>query len=407
MLRALDLDRGLLSKLALVFLVGCATPPKLSEIVALEKLRTDPTLSDPDRRAFDLLAASDALLVRSSGEWEHRKIQAAREDALMGQIKMKTAVAILQAEQAAGRVAELDAALAVARDEAGRLDDQLATAQEEVDLLERLRATKASAAKERATLSAQADVAKKKAETERQRFSEQLAAAKRRADALDGLRRAELAVKTADTVDAGLLAKAKYGAAVAMLQEAHKEFDAGHWDETLARTTLAESEAQAGITLARPQYEKAAQVLSNRARDRALEMDATALPGVAIRLSRDGDLQRLVLIFHGLFADKSSTMLPDGAKALDQVKELLAKYPTYPLQLTGFTDDQGKPDALVAISLARSNAVYWALVARGIDPKRISVDGKGPANAIADNSTPSGRAENSRVELSILYHSAE
>jgi outer membrane protein OmpA-like peptidoglycan-associated protein len=170
---------------------------------------------------------------------------------------------------------------------------------------------------------------------------------------------------------------------------------------------MAESEARAALDQARPAYEKAARALSAGARDRALEADATGVPGATVRLARDGDLQRLVMVLHGLFSDRKTTLSPEGGKALDAVKDLLGKYPTYPLQLTGYTDDQGKPDDLVALSLARANAVYWALVSRGIDPKRISVDGKGAANPLADNATPAGREANRRVELAVLYHASE
>ena len=101
--------------------------------------------------------------------------------------------------------------------------------------------------KERRSLSEQIDSTKKQAVSERQRMADQLAAEKRRAEALDGIRHAELAIQTAETVDAPRYAKAKYTAATTMLQQAHKEFDAGHWDEALARTTLALAEAQGGL----------------------------------------------------------------------------------------------------------------------------------------------------------------
>ncbi len=376
--------------------IGCATPPKLNEIVALEKLRQDPTLSDPDRKAFDLLAAADALLIQSLAEWDHRDLYQARRDALIGQIKLKTAVAILQSEAASRKLAEQEAELSIAQDEETRLEEQLAFAREEVDLLQRWGAVKASVAREREAISG-----------ERKKLADQLADAKKRAEALDGLRKAELAVKTAETVDAPRFAKAKYEGALRALQAAHTEYDSGHWTETVARTSLAESEARAALDQARPAYEKAAQAMSAGARDRAMEADATAVPGATVRLVRDGDLQRLVMVLHGLFSDRKTTLSPEGGKALDAVKDLLGKYPTYPLQLTGHTDDQGKPDELVALSLARANAVYWALVSRGIDPKRISVDGKGAANPVADNSTAAGRDANTRVELSLLYHASE
>ena len=386
---------------------SCASSPKPKEIVALEDLRSNPTLSDPDRQAFDLLAAADGLLVLASREWEGRNPVAARRDALMGQIKMKTALALLEAERTRARVAQLDEELAISRDEEERLDAQLATAQEETELLERLQKMKLASAAQKKELSEAVDSAKKQAATERQRLTEQLAADKRKAEALSAIRVVELTLKIAETVDAPHYARAKYVAATGMLQDAHKEFDAGHWDESAARSTLAKAEAEGGIAVARPQYEKAAQAMSDRARDRELEADATSIDGVQTRLEREQDLQRLVLVFHGLFSDKQAALRPEGAKIVGAVKDLLSKYPTYPLQLTGFTEGAGKPDELVARSLARANAVFWALVGQGIDPKRMSVDGKGATRPVTDGSGGAHAAEDARVELSILYHSAE
>ncbi len=389
---------GPLCGLLLLGAAGCATTPKPKEIIALEDLRSDPTLSDPDRHAFDLLAAADALLVQASRAWEHHDVYAARRDALMGQIKMKTALALLQAEHVSAKLAELDAELAISTDESGRLDTELATAQEEVALLQRLQTMRASVAAEKKALSEREDVVKKQAATERQKAAAEAANEKRKAEAQHGIRVLELTLKIAETVDAPHYAKAAYTAATGMLQDAHKELDAGHWDESLARATLAQAEAEKGIAEARPLYEKATQAISNRARDRELEADATGIAGIETRLEREGDLQRLVLVFHGLFADRQAQLRPEQAKVVDAVKELLNKYPTYPLQLTGYAPSAAgtaaaKDDAAPALSLARANALYWALVGRGIDPKRMNVDGK-----------PSGAGGDSRVELAILYH---
>ena len=216
-----------------------------------------------------------------------------------------------------------------------------------------------------------------------------------------------MTLKIAETVDAPHYAKAKCVAATGMLQDARKEFDVGHWDASAAGSTLAQAEAESGIARAAPQYEKAAQAMSNRSRDRELEADATSISGVQTRLEREGDLQRLVLVFHDLFADKQVAVRPEGAKTLGAVKDLLSKYPTYPLQLTGFTEGQGKQDDLAARSLARANAVFWALVGQGVDPKRMSVDGRSSISPSVDGSATSHVTETARVELSILYHGTE
>ena len=389
---------------AACLLGACAPRGRPPELVALEKLRSDPTLADPDVKAFDLLAAADDLLVRASAEWQ-RNPEHARRDALMGQIKMKTALAILQVRRAQQRIAELDGELAIAQDEAARLEEQLAIAQEEVALLEQFRRLKVAAAEERKAFSAQVESTKKQAASDRQRFADQLAAQTRRADALDGLRKAELAIRTADTVDAAHFAKAKYEAASTVLREAHKELDAGHWDAVVDRSQLAAREAEAASAAARPQYESAAAALSDRARDRALEVDATALPGIRTRLDRINDLQCLVLALGDLFEEGKAVLAPKSGAVLTAIHDLLVKYPTYAVHVTGYSDARGTSADQLASSLARANAVYWSLVTRGIDPRRMTVDGKGAADPIDDGSGGlSARSKDARVELSILYH---
>ena len=386
-------------------LAGCAPHARPQELVAFEKLRTDPMLSDDDRRAFDLLAAADDLLVRVEGEWERHDVVGVHRDALMGQIKVKTALAILDAQRQRARIANLDTALSLAGDEQARLDDELETAREEVALLERFRSAKQSAEQERRSFSAELEKTKKQAAIDRQSLADQLAAEKLRAKALEGLRSAELALRAAETVDAPRFAKAKYVAANVMLQNAHKAWDAGRWDEVAERSTSCRTEAEAAASLARPEYEKATESLNLRARDRALEAEATALPDVTTRLERDGDLQRLALAPRDLFPDGQGVLLAKGAKVLDAIDGLLAKYPSYSVQIAGFADDAAKPTDRGTLALARANAVFWALVSRGLDARRLRVDTAAVASS-ASAQAPSTDAivRHARVELVILYH---
>ena len=386
-------------------LAACAPRSRPPELVAFEKMRANPMLSDDDRRAFDLLAAADDLLVRVEGEWERKDLVRLRRDALMGQIKVKTALAILDAERQRRQLASLDASIALAQDEQTRLDEELETAREEVALLERFRTAKRSADDERKSFSAEIEKTRKQAAVDRQLLADQLATEKLRALALEGLRSAELAVRAAETVDAPRLAKAKYVAATAMLQNAHKAWDAGHWQEVVERTASCRTEAEAGADVARPLYDKATESMNARARDRALEAAATALPGVTTRLERDGDLQRLVLVPRDLFADGQGVLLPKGVKVLDAIDGLLAKYATYAVQISGFADDAAKPGDRGALALARANAVFWALVTRGIDARQIRVDVAAAAEPHPSDPPPApATAGRGRVELAILYH---
>jgi type VI secretion system protein ImpK len=53
------------------------------------------------------------------------------------------------------------------------------------------------------------------------------------------------------------------------------------------------------------------------------------------------------------------------------------------------------------LSVARAQAVSDVMATLIADPTRLTVDGRGELDPIADNSTPEGRAQNRRVEIMI------
>jgi outer membrane protein OmpA-like peptidoglycan-associated protein len=59
----------------------------------------------------------------------------------------------------------------------------------------------------------------------------------------------------------------------------------------------------------------------------------------------------------------------------------------------------GTAEFNLALSSARAAAVVKALVAAGIDPRRLTPHGGGPFAPVATNTTEQGRARNRRVEL--------
>jgi outer membrane protein OmpA-like peptidoglycan-associated protein len=123
-----------------------------------------------------------------------------------------------------------------------------------------------------------------------------------------------------------------------------------------------------------------------------------------VRIERRGDLQRLVLAIPDLFGRKGTGLASGHDAVIDSVAGLINKYPSYPVQVVGHTDSKGKSTELVALSAARAQSVFSALISRGVEAKRLLVSGLGGDEPIADNRSSSGRAKNNRVEIVFLYH---
>lgn len=99
------------------------------------------------------------------------------------------------------------------------------------------------------------------------------------------------------------------------------------------------------------------------------------------------------------FDFNKATLRPDAKPVIDRVAALLKNDPALKLEVDGYTDNVGADDYNVKLSQARAASVVAALKADGADVARLSSNGFGPANPIADQSTAEGRAKNRRVEL--------
>ncbi|QIK37683.1 OmpA family protein [Caldichromatium japonicum] len=97
------------------------------------------------------------------------------------------------------------------------------------------------------------------------------------------------------------------------------------------------------------------------------------------------------------------TELPAGELPnLDCLAELLKTYPELKARIEGHTDSSGNPSLNQTLSQGRAEAVRAALIARGIDPERLSAQGLGPSRPLAANATAEGRAKNRRVEIYLI-----
>lgn len=374
-------------------LAGCAAAPKPRELEAFEQIKQQQqNLEAAQKRAPDLVAKSTELYDRAEKEWQSKDLEESRRDALLGGILLKTAYALVDQDRSKDRIAKADMAYRKSEEEYAQVAKDLGSATDAVTLLQRLAEAKASAAEDKAKMAAQLSAEQAKAQAESQR-----------AEAQQKLAAAELALKSAETVNAAENAKAEYGAASDLVTRARTELTAGNAQAAGLSAELAKSKAEQAMAVAKPIWDQSEQNKQNKTRDEALGRDAAAIHGVTVRLERRGDLQRLVLPLRDLFAKKSTQVAPSATGALDAVAELLKKYPTYPVQVVGHTDNRGRHDELVAVSMARALAVNAALLQRGIDPKRMVVSGSGPDEPSTDNKSAAGRAQNNRVEIVFLY----
>ncbi|MBT0959258.1 OmpA family protein [Alphaproteobacteria bacterium KMM 3653] len=69
------------------------------------------------------------------------------------------------------------------------------------------------------------------------------------------------------------------------------------------------------------------------------------------------------------------------------------------LEIGGHTDNQGDEASNYALSQQRAEAVVAALTARGVGGARITAQGFGPSQPVADNATAEGRAANRRTTI--------
>lgn len=102
------------------------------------------------------------------------------------------------------------------------------------------------------------------------------------------------------------------------------------------------------------------------------------------------------------FESGKSTLLPAGTQILDEMVVALNKVQGKNVKIIGHTDSQGDPAKNQPLSLQRADAVKNYLIAKGIVATRLSVEGKGSAQPVADNATPEGRKKNRRIEFEVL-----
>lgn len=97
-----------------------------------------------------------------------------------------------------------------------------------------------------------------------------------------------------------------------------------------------------------------------------------------------------------------STLKPQFYGVLGNLANTLNQFPDTRIQVAGHTDNVGSDASNLRLSQDRANSVRTYLASAGVAQQRMQAVGFGESRPIADNSTEAGRAQNRRVEITLI-----
>jgi outer membrane protein OmpA-like peptidoglycan-associated protein len=147
-------------------------------------------------------------------------------------------------------------------------------------------------------------------------------------------------------------------------------------------------------------------VWSKHMADKKAAMErATQGTGVAVTQTQDNQL-KLQIPSDVSFDTGRSDIKPELRPVLDQFANGLSGQPNTEVRIIGHTDNVGSDAVNDPLSLARARAARDYLAARGVNPGRIMIEGRGEREPVATNATADGRAQNRRVEIFLAERAA-
>ena len=140
-------------------------------------------------------------------------------------------------------------------------------------------------------------------------------------------------------------------------------------------------------------------VWSRQMEDKKRQMErATAGTGTVVTQTADNQLQ-LSIPNDISFATGRHDIQPRLMPILDQFAQGLNQQPSMEVRIVGHTDNTGSDAINNPLSVNRAQSARDYLVSRGVAVSRISIDGRGSKEPIADNGTEAGRARNRRIDI--------
>ena len=124
--------------------------------------------------------------------------------------------------------------------------------------------------------------------------------------------------------------------------------------------------------------------------------------GTGVDVVRQGNNITLNMPSGITFDFDKSNLKPEFYPVLDNVARTLQEYNQTVIEVAGHTDSVGSDAYNQKLSEQRANAVSSYLQGRGLNRERFIVVGAGESRPIASNDTEAGRAQNRRVEITLV-----
>jgi len=102
-----------------------------------------------------------------------------------------------------------------------------------------------------------------------------------------------------------------------------------------------------------------------------------------------------------MFVFNQSDLTPTAKSELDAMMSQFEDADVVSIKVVGHTDSVGSDAYNQVLSERRASSVAEYLISQGVAPNKVTSEGKGESQPIADNETDEGRAKNRRVELHI------
>jgi outer membrane protein OmpA-like peptidoglycan-associated protein len=126
------------------------------------------------------------------------------------------------------------------------------------------------------------------------------------------------------------------------------------------------------------------------------------MQGTGVDVVRQGDNITLNMPGSVTFAFDKAEVQPQFYPVLDNVASTLQQYNQTIIEVAGHTDSVGTDSYNQQLSQQRAEAVANYLNSRGIMRDRMITVGAGETHPVASNDTDAGRAENRRVEITLV-----